>query len=491
MALHRRSSKPTPEQAAAKSTWKFWLGFGVTLAFLILGVAIWQKDSWSASSQYDTGNSKIKRVPPSEVNRLKQEVFELNKKLDQQKTTIRIERLQRQIEIFQTILVSTNDQRDLEFAKIGFVNAYGGLVAMNEARNLQLPIVDDDQLEGLLKKFEEDENPKVRRAAYRLRFQRPMLELGIKPATPEFFEEMNRVIDAMAQKFLNDWEFIQEIAPICQFYKLKPDKAPDNAKILRKIVEAWRETTNTEIKTFVNSMQDEAALIESGFYKHFLLVPGQDEPAGEAIIDALPKYLSMNLGVTGIDRLLTTGEQFEMNQWLAGARTIFQKVLEHLAANSVPRSDELKTKAEYGLKRLALLGNVFRYEATDAKGVRHSTSDAIGRTTLIVFLESFEEINLLKPYRERLSTMEKFGFHCHVVILSQPLPHDMQNIKGGVPGISLFVDVDASSDFFKNCPITAAPYMLILDRQGRVVDLNVGVSRLMEVLERQVFGADQ
>lgn len=487
MARKRRSSSSNSFDTEAGKTLRFWIGFGATLAFIILGVAIWNKDRWSGNTD-NMGTARIKPVPPSEVTRLKQEAIELSSRLNEQKTTVRVERLQRQMDIFRTILVSSKEPVEIEFSKLGFINAYSGLFAINESRGLELNFVDDDT-ESLMDKFRKDESAKVRRAAYRAQLQEPMIRLGTQDVSNDLIKNIEGLIDEIAPKFLNDWLFIQDIAPMCDIYKLKPEKASANAQIIRHIVQAWKETTDPNIKAFMATMLDEAKLIESDYYTHFLKVPAQDESAGEALIDALPAILSQNLGATGVDRVLTAGEQFEMNEWIAGARTIFTAVLDHLGKNNVPRSDELRTKAEYGLQRIGLLGKTFVYSAIDIKGKTHSTEDLIGRTTLVIFLDKIEDVNLVQPFKTRLVTMGKFGFHCHIVVLNDVAGRYFELMQEMDQSFSFFVDSKASSDFFKKCPISAAPYMFIIDKQGKVIDVNVSFSRLMDVVEKTTFGS--
>jgi hypothetical protein len=86
--------------------------------------------------------------------------------------------------------------------------------------------------------------------------------------------------------------------------------------------------------------------------------------------------------------------------------------------------------------------------------------------------------------------MGKFGLQVYIVVLSPPKQVDLDLVKTAEKTFTFFVDTRAESDFFKACPISAAPYLLLIDKNGKVADINIAMDRLVKSLEVSAFRSD-
>ncbi len=479
-----QKKKSRTQIGAEKKTPKGWIAFGSTLFLLILGVALWSKDKFINSSA--TRSGKIQKVALTEIPVLKQRLFELNRGIGKVKTTVRIERYNEQIDICRTILVSTKNASDLEFAKKALLNAHSILFTLDESRKFDLPEV-QATIDGVIDEFSQDKNPEVRSAAQELAFRKHMILIGTREPTEQSITEFINLINRIADENLNNLEFVYKIGESCDIFKLVPDKAPVNSRILKAMADAWSSSTNASVIEWTSSLLDEAALIDSNFYGYFLKVPGGERSIGESILQTLPELFRKNLSSRGLDKLLTMGEQFEMNQWYPESKTVFDSVLHHLADKNIARKDELVTKANYGLKRLALLGTPIQFSVVDITERVRTHKDSIGKTTLVVYLDRLVDINRLEKHRDRLIAMGKFGLQVYIVVMQAPNDNDLLMVKNAEKTFAFFIDPGAQSDFFKACPISAAPYFFIVDSTGKVVDINISMDRLVKSLETYAF----
>ncbi|MEQ1904457.1 MAG: hypothetical protein ABL888_09750 [Pirellulaceae bacterium] len=483
--MHKKKSRT--KIGEKKKTPKGWIAFGSTLLLLTIGVALWNKDRFISSNSVRSG--KIQKVALTEIPALKQRLFDLNRGIGAEKTTVRIERYNEQIDICRTILISTKNPSDQEFAKKALLNAHSILFTLDESRKFELPEV-QATIDGVINEFYDDKNPEVRSAAQELAFRKHMILLGTRENTEESIGEFIELIKKIAADNLNSVAFVYKIGEICDIYKLVPDKAPVNSRILKVMAQAWDSSTNSSVMEWVSSLRDEAALIDANFYEYFLKTPGGERALSEKVLRILPELFRKDVGSRGLDKLLTMGEQFEMNQWYSEATTLFDAVLNHLANKEVPQKKELVTKANYGLKRLALLGSPIQFSAIDVNDKTWTQADLIGKTTLIVYFDQLADLNRLQKHRDRLLAMGKFGLQVYIVVLSPPKQVDLDLVKTAEKTFTFFVDTRAESDFFKACPISAAPYLLLIDKNGKVADINIAMDRLVKSLEVSAFRSD-
>jgi hypothetical protein len=282
-------------------------------------------------------------------------------------------------------------------------------------------------------------------------------------------------------------DFVYKIGEICDIYKLVPDKAPVNSRILKAMTNAWGSSTNSAVVEWASSLRDEAALIDANFYEYFLKVPGGQRELSEKVLQIVPELLRNDIGSRGLDKLLTMGEQFEMNQWYPEATAIFETILKHLANKEIPLKKELATKANYGLKRLTLLGAPIQFSVVDINDKKWTQAELMGKTTLIVYFDKLTDLSRLQKHRDRLLAMGKFGLQVYIVVLTPPQDEDLELVKTAEKTFTFFLDTTAESDFFKACPISAAPYLLLVDKSGKVADINIAMDRLVKSLESSAF----
>ena len=483
-----QSKKTRTKIGEKKKTPKGWIAFGSTLILLTLGVALWNKDRFVSTNTVRSG--KIQKVAITQIPSLKKRLFELNRGIGKEKTTVRIERYNEQIDICRTILISTKNSSDQEFAKKALLNAHSMLFTLDESRKFDLPEV-QATIDSVIDEFYNDKNAEVRTAAQELAFRKQMILIGTRENTEDSITEFIDLIKKMATENLNNVDFVYKIGEICDSYKLVPDKAPVNSRILKSMADAWGKSTNAAVTEWALNLRDEASLIDANFYDYFLKIPGGRRELSEKVLQILPELFRTDLGSRGIDKLLTMGEQFEMNQWYPEATTLFESTLSYFANKDVPLKKELTTKANYGLKRLALIGTPLQFSVIDINNRTWTQTDLIGKTTLIIYFDQLTDINRLQSHRDRMLAMGKFGLQVFVVVLSSPNDTDLKLVKSAEKTFSFFVDSTAESDFFKACPISAAPYFLVVDKNGKVADINIAMDRLVKSLELSAFGSDQ
>ncbi|MEM7456872.1 MAG: hypothetical protein AAF456_21185 [Planctomycetota bacterium] len=156
---------------------------------------------------------------------------------------------------------------------------------------------------------------------------------------------------------------------------------------------------------------------------------------------------------------------------------------------SVPEIKEELTRVEVELifqrrvQRNALKGEVFDLSGTDVLEREISSAQLDGKAVVIVMFsmvdaDSLSPVRRLGDYAQYSSSGVEFIAACGD---SEKGAEVYQTLIESLPDV-VFTSGETGKEYLKRCPLTYVPYILILDREHRVVELNPDMEDLRTIL---------
>ncbi len=323
------------------------------------------------------------------------------------------------------------------------------------------------------------------------------------PVSKEAFQPIaDQIVDLM-QDYPNDSQLLNDLKrTITAVASYSPEDGQVLIRILVTHVESFKDSKDSKIVDYLDSLNDDLILIDSQFKSLFenRFVNGK---AGQAELLTCLKSLASN--PVGGSKLLTSVvyglHWFEEAKHFEQAAEVYQAMVESAEGRASPEAAALaKRLGNSGLTRCQLEGKEWRF---NGKLIRDLTwqqnldvDELEGRVVVVIFwsMSDPNSLTALKKFHTKAVEFSQKRVVVMAVCVGEKFDETLLRLIQNYPSY-LFVGYPEGVDcvpaseisMLKQCPVDRLPFAVVIDGQGRVNSVNVPFDELKTTVESVVL----
>lgn len=399
-----------------------------------------------------------------------------------EKTNESVKKNQRIIDVSNKMMTMTlnREQRELAISsKFEALEAIYGLTFLDESTAIPNVV---QELKAFGRKHENDSNLNLRRQAQLSLVKVNSFESS-REENPDFDEISNQICTLM-KTYPNDDVMLGVVDSIVRFFRIQLGREIGD-KISSRLEARKDEFTSPKILALLYDFSDETKLADSNYLQLFedRWVDGS-RGQQELLKRSIELVNDHDPGRTIIANVDLVALWFEQEGMYESAREIYKAIAD--SADRYKSADVAaiaKLKAQYGFKRLDMVGKTLDFTAKDFNGRLIPKEEFDKKVVVVIFWSNFNpESRRVVGETSHLSTnWNDRG----VRVLAVNVDRNIDNIdKEFLLQISkvetAFCDPENnySNNILEQCPSDEVPRIMLVKQDGTVADINVPVSEL-------------
>lgn len=373
---------------------------------------------------------------------------------------------------------ATDEQR-LQAAK-------GKLGALVDSVRIGFPSAATD-LQAYCKELATDRTKAIARLGHTTMFQLDLgaVETGVADSAKRVFSTLKQVLaeDGPQDEFFGP-------AQQCVQALQRGGFSEEAAEACKLVADTYLKSTNAKVVDAAKQLKEISIIFEADIPGKMTALQKGDAKAAESLRDALKKLLANKPGAAFLQLVGEATQQLEMQQQYKIAEEIFAATL---AAYKDNPDEQLAKQAEadatQAMKRLSLVGKPFTVEGNSLDGTAFDWSKYKGKVVLIDFWATWcgPCLREIPNIRVNFEKYHEMGFEVIGVNLDEDRSQLDQFFAVQKLPWPTVVSADPKSVGFEmplaeKCGVAAIPFVILIGRDGKVLDLHVRGERLEEKL---------
>ena len=397
---------------------------------------------------------------------------------------VRIQYLDRRITIANKLLSHENatekDKIDAAKAKIEAIGAYYALDFINRIGD---PFI-VERTEEISNEYYEHADAKLATEAQLLKAKVSVFEYVKKPSEPKLNYVKECLTDVSTRHSESEYVFANTGILLRRLVSDFPEQA---VPLANEIVKIYNQNSSARLSQSIDELNDNILITQSKISEHFhgdwVGTAVDQQGLQDKVVDLAKR---IDTGRSMIDKMIQAIAWFENMDRYDAAREVCQVLVDSAAQRENREVANYATQVgQAGLKRLNIIGKKWNFEGLDQDGNPINVSEYENMICLIFFwshknpkaMRNFTRIDDL--YRE----LRRRGIR----ILTVPIddfsqtdqldinPREVNSIWQTVLSVNLKPE---TNPYLQQFPVSKTPYMVLIDREGIVRDINVKMSQL-------------